>query len=84
MTTNKQCKYCGLPKDNHPATRYVGECTSETFNMPTPRFNANGEFECQYCSIIIGKNLNGDMPYSLAYEHFKKYHPATIVSEQQS
>ena len=35
-------------------------------------WNAYGEWTCAKCGRMIGKNLNGDMPFWLAKEHSKK------------
>ena len=34
-------------------------------------WNAYGEWTCAKCGRMIGKNLNGDMPFWLAKEHAK-------------
>jgi|TARA_R110000751_G_scaffold93415_1_gene182506 hypothetical protein len=35
-------------------------------------WNAYGEWTCAKCGRMIGKNLNGDMPFWLAKEHAKE------------
>jgi len=35
-------------------------------------WNAYGEWTCAKCGRMIGKNLNGDMPFWLAKDHAKK------------
>ena len=37
-------------------------------------WDACGEWTCALCGRMIGKNLNGDMPFWLAKEHSKNCH----------
>lgn len=34
----------------------------------------NGEFHCDRCKTVIGKNLNGDIPFALAKQHMETKH----------
>ena len=45
---------------------------SDTLHLYNAGWDACGDWTCAQCGRMIGKNLNGDMPFWLAKEHSKK------------